>query len=92
MREALRRVALAWWDCHRGQTLSEAFIAGADWHREQIVEYLKDYRKAYAEDIFPPQDMEQYEPDARTACAGFMGRFVLDNCIKEIQSGEDNTR
>jgi hypothetical protein len=51
---------------------------------ERVQIYLKKYREAYTEDIFPVVDMEQFDPDVRTAVAGRMGRFVLDNCINDV--------
>jgi hypothetical protein len=63
----------------------EAFFAGADAALELFFEYLTEYRKAYDESIFPPQDMNEFCPECRAATGGFMGRFVLDNCLGHVR-------
>jgi hypothetical protein len=70
--------------------LCDAFLAGYRQGfkaaKEAAAIYLDEYRKAYAEDLFPPVDMEQFDPKMRTAVAGRMGRFVLDNARKDIRA------
>lgn len=66
------------------------FLAGFEWGRKWAIGYFNDYRQAYDESIFPPTDMEQFCERCRTATAGRMGRFLLDNCIRDfsVSSGE----
>lgn len=70
----------------------QAFFAGANTVLDLVTEYLSEYRKAYDESLFPPQDMEQFCPECRSATGGYMGRFVLDNCLRDIQQAHWRNR
>lgn len=55
-----------------------------------IVEHLRAYREAYAEDIFTPvAHGEKNDGTDRftTRVSAHMGRFVLDNLIKDCSDG-----
>ncbi len=60
-----------------------AFCLGAESVKNQFITYLKKYREAYGEEIFPIKDLSQFDPNIVTVVAGRMGRFILDNCIKD---------
>jgi hypothetical protein len=67
----------------------DGYGKGATWQTKRFIDYLKQYREAYDESIFPPRDMEQFDPDIRTAVAGQMGRFLIDNIIEELTNGKN---
>lgn len=65
--------------------LREAHQQGREAACDEMAEYLKRYREAYAEDLAPGSlNIEDIDPDHRTRVAFRMGRFVLDNCIKDV--------
>jgi hypothetical protein len=66
--------------------VERALIEAREQAFEEMRLSLSKYREAYDESIFPPKDMEQFDPDVRTAVAGRMGRFVLDNCLKDVEA------
>lgn len=49
----------------------------------EIVKYLQTYRKAYDESLCPPRKPEEFDPMIRTVVAFHMGRFLLDNMIRD---------
>jgi len=94
MREAAEEWADGNWVPPLGQTefdvIENAFQSGARWAREETLEialeYICEYRRAYDESIFPPVDMEQFDPNVRTVVAGRMGRFLLDNIANDLRA------
>jgi hypothetical protein len=68
------------------QAIAQALREAVEQERREIIEYLADYRCAYSEDIFLPRDLEQIDPNTRTTVAGHMGRFVLDNCLRDVRA------
>lgn len=63
--------------------LKEGFRLGAHFVKSEIITYLKKYREAYGEEFFPTEDLSQFDPNIVTAVSGRMGRFILDNCIRD---------
>jgi hypothetical protein len=79
-------VSLAWAEKR------DDFLAGARWMREEAAQYLIRYREAYPEDLFTPIQPGEPDPISRDRIAGEMGRFVLDNCQRDIlKLGEEDT-
>ena len=52
----------------------------------EVIEYLYDYRKAYDESLCPPTDLESFDPMLRTVVAFHMGRFLIDNMLKDARA------
>lgn len=60
------------------------FIAGFKASEQLVVDYLKNYRRAYAEEFCPPRKLEEFDPMVRTVVAFHMGRFLIDNMLKDV--------
>lgn len=77
--------------------MRDAYLSGAEagfrMGLEAASEYCKHYREAYSEDFSPhgPSEEEQkIHGNLITRTSFRMGRFVLDNCVKDILAlGED---
>jgi hypothetical protein len=52
----------------------------------EVIDYLTNYRKAYDETLCPPRKLEEFDPMLRTVVAFHMGRFLLDNQIKDVSA------
>lgn len=67
------------------EALFSVFIEGSEWMASQFLTYIEKYREAYGEDIFPTEDLSQFDPKIVTAVSGRMGRFILDNIIRDLE-------
>lgn len=63
---------------------SSGFDAGFQRAKEEFVGYLHKYREAYGEDICPPRRLEEFDGDVRTVVAFHMGRFLIDNMLRDV--------
>jgi hypothetical protein len=64
------------------------FLAGAAWQKSEMVDYLKTYRRAYDESLCPPRKLEEFDGMLRTVVAFHMGRFLLDNMLKDFSKAD----
>jgi hypothetical protein len=53
---------------------------------KEVIQYLKNYRRAYSEDFCPPRNLEEFDPTIRTIVAFHMGRFLIDNMLKDARA------
>lgn len=54
--------------------------------KNKVRAYLLRYREAYHEDFCPPRDLKEFDPDLRTVVAFHMGRFLIDNMLKDLEA------
>lgn len=64
----------------------KAFEAGFIAASQNAINYLEAYRKSYSEDLCPPRDLEEFDPEIRTVIAFHMGRFLIDKMIKDARA------
>lgn len=63
--------------------------AGYEKARKEVIEYLLKYREAYDETLCPPRKLEEFDPMVRTVVAFHMGRFLIDNMIKDCKESRN---
>lgn len=76
---------------NEGSAFYEGYIAGASkggpiHTLKQVIDYLEDYRRAYSEDLCPARNLEEFDPMLRTVVAFHMGRFLIDNMLKDARA------
>jgi hypothetical protein len=65
--------------------MAPGFREGVVFISREFLTYIEKYREAYGEDIFPTEDLSQFDPKVVTAVSGRMARFILDNIIRDLE-------
>jgi hypothetical protein len=94
VRSVLLRADLRPWDDDSTEiAMKLAYDAGRSQALKDAADHCRTYREAYAEDMFTPiASGEKNDGTDRftTRVSGHMGRFVLDNVIRDIPAlGEE---